>query len=359
MGLAGRPARRPPGAVVVNVDHQGVLPVDDADDGVRAARVPGAVGQRLLDDPVGSQVDVRRQRDPLAAFLDPDGQPGGGRGVGQVAQPGQARGRCPGSPLVHRAQHAQYRAQLDQGLPADLVDGGQGGAGPVRLAVHQVQRGVGLDVDDRDVVRHHVVQVPRDPHPFLAGPAAQLLLTALLERSRPLAPGPDDLGDGQQEQQQDRQPHREPGAGVAGAADQPGRPYRCDVADDQGCDRRRPLPGLHRGEEGHDQREPDQVRLAGHARPDRYREGDGQHADRVAAAGNQRRPPGGEQEVGADPGGGLAMVPVRGREGPADRYRDHGDGDRDVSGPAPGGCAPREQAGLMRHVRGQVRFGHH
>jgi hypothetical protein len=53
------------------------------------------------------------------------------------------------------------------------------------------------------------------------------------------------------------------------------------------------------------------------------------------------------------------MVPVRGREGPADFDRDHGDGDRGVSSPAPGGCAAREQARLMCHIRGQVRFGHH
>jgi hypothetical protein len=213
------------------------------------------------------------------------GEPGGRRAVRQVAETGQAGAGRPGGALVDIPQHAEHRAELDQRLLAYVVDGRQGRTGAFGLAVHQVQRGVGLDVDDRDVVRYHVVQVPRHPHPLLAGPSAKLLLTAPLQRGGPLAPDADQLGGAQQEHQPGRQPERERGGGVAALPDQPG-PYGCGVADDQRGDRGRPLPGEHRVEEGHDQREIDHVRAFA-ARPQCRDQDDGKDADRITAAGNQ------------------------------------------------------------------------
>ena len=147
----------------------------------------GAVGERLLDDPVGRDIHIGRQLPLRAALLDVDGQARGGRAVGQVIEPAQAwarrpRGTCPVLP-----QHPEHRPQLGEGLLAHLVDRGQGDSGPFRLPVDQVQRRVGLHVDDRNVVCHHVVQVPGDAQPLLARLPPRLIGPAVGDRRGALA----------------------------------------------------------------------------------------------------------------------------------------------------------------------------
>ena len=100
-----------------------------------------------------------------------------------------------------------------------MVDQRRGG--PLRLAVHQVQRGVGLDVDDRDVVRDQVMQVPGHLHALIAGPPAQLGRAGLLRVSRALITAPDELGHADQEEEPGRQAERALGRGVATLSDQP------------------------------------------------------------------------------------------------------------------------------------------
>ena len=79
-------------------------------------------------------------------------------------------------------------------------------------------------------MRHHVMQVPGDAQPLLAGPAAWLLLEHGGRRARWLRSA-DQLGDRQQGDQAGRRPERGGRRGVAAADDQGGRPS--DVADDQ------------------------------------------------------------------------------------------------------------------------------
>ncbi len=139
---------------------------------------------------------------------------------------------------------------------------GQRRAGPFGLAVHQVQRRVGLDIDDRDVVGDQVMQIPCHLHALLAGPAAQLGRAGPVRVRSALIAAADELGHAEQEEQPGRQPERGPGRGVAALPDEPGRPHPGEVPDDQRDDRGRPFLGQHRGKEGHDQRDPGQVRAA-------------------------------------------------------------------------------------------------
>jgi hypothetical protein len=112
---------------------------------------------------------------------------------------------------------------------------------------------------------------------------------------------------GQQDDQPGCERERERGGGVAVLADQPG-PHGGGVADDQRGDRGGPLLREDRGEERHDQREIDRMPVFA-ARPQRRGQGDGQDADRIAAAGQQRRAAHREQDVGQGPGPGLARWP--------------------------------------------------
>jgi hypothetical protein len=148
--------------------------------------VPERVGQRLLHDPVGRQVDPGRQRPRLTLHRHLDRQAGLAGRHGQGLEVGQARlggeggvGRL----AVVVAQQPQQPAQLDQGLAAGRLDlaergrrlagaGGHGAAGRPGLHHHHAHR-VGDDV----------VQLAGDPAP-LGGhrPArAQLLLLGQLE----------------------------------------------------------------------------------------------------------------------------------------------------------------------------------
>jgi hypothetical protein len=95
--------------------------------------------------------------------------------------------------LVHPAQHAEGGTHLAQQVAARLLDRGERGSGLLRVVVHQVERHPGLHVDERDVVAEHVVQVARDPQPFLAAAAAFGLLRRGLRLLAPFAPGPPQL----------------------------------------------------------------------------------------------------------------------------------------------------------------------
>ena len=87
--------------------------------GVRGAGVLERVGQRLLDDAVGGEVDARRQRPRLALDAQLDREPGGAA-LGRRAR--RAR-RAPAAgassaAVVGRAQHAEHPAQLGERLAA-------------------------------------------------------------------------------------------------------------------------------------------------------------------------------------------------------------------------------------------------
>jgi hypothetical protein len=192
------------GAVVIDLDDERGLAVLDVDDGARAAGMADRVGERLLNDPVGSKVDARWVRNRVAHLFHLHGQPRGTRRGGQLVEAFQARAGCAWGALINLAQHAEHRAELDQGLFAHVVDRRQRAASPFGLAVHQVQRGVRLDIDDRDVVRYHVVQLPGDCQALLARSPAGRFLTASRHRLGPLPAEPQPLGHPEQPQQSGR-----------------------------------------------------------------------------------------------------------------------------------------------------------
>lgn len=125
------------------------------------------VGQAFLDDPVGRQVDRRRERERLAIDVQLDGQAGPADLVQQGAEGVEAGlGHQVDAVLVavHGGQQAAHLGQ--RGAPG-LLDAGE------RIAV--LGERVGELVPDRTDLEHHhadgvgddVVELTRDPRPFL------------------------------------------------------------------------------------------------------------------------------------------------------------------------------------------------
>ena len=101
-GAAGRGEHRGP-AVVNDLQAQLILPVVDHDPAVRGGGVLDHVGERLLDDTEGGQVDPSRHVTALTAHPQVDMHPGvpdpGDQAV-QVSQPWSGPQRCPRRPLA-------------------------------------------------------------------------------------------------------------------------------------------------------------------------------------------------------------------------------------------------------------------
>jgi hypothetical protein len=154
--------------VVFDLHDHRTGPVLDHDGGGCVAAVARHVGQRLLHDPVGSQVDARRERSRLPDDLGPHGQARGPGPGHEVVDVGEARGGSEGRPVVAVAEHVEHRAQLLQLLLARLLDGGQRRPGLLGMLVEEMEGDVGLDVDEGDVVGEHVVELPGDAQPLLA-----------------------------------------------------------------------------------------------------------------------------------------------------------------------------------------------
>ncbi|HEY6778810.1 MAG TPA: hypothetical protein VI122_20075, partial [Thermoleophilaceae bacterium] len=66
----------------------------------------------------------------------------------------------------------------------------------------------GLDVDQRHVVRKHVVQLTGDPQPLLPGTGERLLTPHPFLLPRAVAPEGDDLRDRHENEQPGRRPER-------------------------------------------------------------------------------------------------------------------------------------------------------
>ena len=287
------------------------------------------VGQRLLHDAVGGGVHPGGQRAHRAVSGDRHreaGRPGPRRQLIQPGHPGhRGQRRSPGG-LVSGPQRAEHRGELAQGLAADITNGGECLMSPLRLPVHQVQRRVGLDVDHRDAVRHHVVQVPRDRQPLVTGQPGGRLGPASAVGRRPGVAGPGQLGHRQQAHQTGRQQQVE----LQGGAE-----YGHDIADHQRRDRGDPVPPKDRGEERDQQRQP-RVGGAKGGCPQRYRQDHGEYRPRVTAPGQQRHTAGDQQDDRED-AGPLARLAVplmagqgKGEVGPG---REHGE--RGVGRPLP------------------------
>ena len=135
-------------------------------------RIPGAgvlehVGQRLLHDPVGRQLDAvvgrasrgpSRQRD--AAPAAPTSPTSASRSSSPCAG---RRGRSPSS----LAEQAEDRPGLGRAPPAGLGDDVERAFGGGSSARMTCAADPGLHGDQRHAVRHHVVQFPGDPEALL------------------------------------------------------------------------------------------------------------------------------------------------------------------------------------------------
>ena len=177
----------------------------------------------------------------------------------------------------------QHRAQLLECFLRRRLDRAQRRARLFWLAVHEVKPHAGLDVDERDVVADHVVQVPGDPQPLLALVAALIELTAGSGRGHPLGPDPGRLGRDRHRQQppSERQRvvcrHRIP-------VNERGEPDRPDEGERQRQPGQVALPGGGRHEERDDEAHMSQ---AGARRRERRGEGHPQHQHRMAAPRDQ------------------------------------------------------------------------
>ena len=154
-----------PGVGHVDIDLIGM--VAERDGRIRRAGVADDVGQRLLDDAVGGQVDGGRQRERIPGHGERDRQAGAAGSFDQGVELGQARGGLNGVGVVGLAEHVEDGAQLPEAFLAGGLDGLQGLGGRLRLGGQHVGGHPGLHVDGGHGVGHHVVQFPGDTQPLL------------------------------------------------------------------------------------------------------------------------------------------------------------------------------------------------
>ena len=151
------------------------------------------VGERLLDDPVRGPIDLGRQRPLGSADGDGGGDASGPGSLDQLVQPVEPAARR----LVARGvrhvgpQHVEGGAQLAGGVAARLLDGEERIGHRLAALAGQVNGHAGLHLDHRDAVGERVVQLPGDPQPLVAGPAAGRLLPRALGLGGPLLGRPD------------------------------------------------------------------------------------------------------------------------------------------------------------------------
>ena len=160
----------------------------------RRAGVAQRVGERLLHDPVGRQVDARGQRAPASpSRRQRHLEPGGAQRRGELAEPVEARLRVRRLALgVGPHARPSSRRSSRQRLAPGRLDRAQRGARLVGALVEDVVGGRGLHDDHRDAVGDHVVQLARDPRLLLADRPPRRLLDRDPAVARGLAERPRD-----------------------------------------------------------------------------------------------------------------------------------------------------------------------
>ena len=103
----------------------------------------------------------------------------------ELGQLGEIRLRRQLIGLVGAAEHAEQPVQLEDCLPARVLDRAEDLLGPGRLLCHDAARRPGLHAHDADVVGDDVVQLARDPDSLLEHGTAGVLLPLALELPRP------------------------------------------------------------------------------------------------------------------------------------------------------------------------------
>lgn len=143
--------------------------VPHADRGRAPGRVLERVGQALLHHPVGGEPDGVGQVAP-STLLRPLHRLAGPAGlVDEVAHAAEDRRPLRRGRLARGLEHAQQVPELRQGASPGAADRDEPFGGAVGCRVQEVLRGVGLHDHRGHVVRHDVVQVPRDPGALLSG----------------------------------------------------------------------------------------------------------------------------------------------------------------------------------------------
>ena len=179
----------PRAALVGDLDVDGARLVRDAHPGTGAAGVLERVGERLLDDPVGGQLDARIDWWTLALHRQLDREAGGAHLLDQATETLEAGHRLArrvvGGRVLRvawRAQDPEHPAHVGQRLAAGPVDGLERRASAFRSPIERGQSRTGLDDDHADVMGHDVMQLPGDPFAFVVdGPPRALLALRLLE----------------------------------------------------------------------------------------------------------------------------------------------------------------------------------
>ena len=186
---AGRRARPP---VSVDLHPQlGPRRTRRAPTAWRPGRVLDGVGQRLLDHPVGGQLDPGRAPAAGAPAMASStgspaprpGRPARPAGPGPAAGPARGAAGPAGASGVSRPITCRSSA-IAARPPASTASSACSGL--LRLGGHHLPGRAGLDHHHADVVGHHVVQLAGDPGPLVLGRPAQRLDLLVLQRGDPL-----------------------------------------------------------------------------------------------------------------------------------------------------------------------------
>ncbi len=171
-------------------------------------RVLHHVGQRLLNDAVGGQLDHRRQRPGLRRAGRQVQCHRNGEAFGQFRQLGQPRRGRDGRVGTVLAEDRHRRAQLAHRLLAGVPDLLQRRPCDLGPAVERVERDPGLHGHRRHGVRDDVVQLACDPHALLAQPARRLALVLQLGAAGQFVPAAHHLAEQQRDQRNEHLQHR-------------------------------------------------------------------------------------------------------------------------------------------------------
>ena len=215
------------------------------------------VGEALLDDAVGGEVDPRRELQPLSLEAQGHRQSRLLDLRDQLVEMLQPRlGRKSGMAFGAGRHQAQHTPHLGQRLPADLLDRQQRLALAALLLPEQPPHARRLHHHHRDGVRDHVVQLAGDPRALVG--------RRLLDGDRACTVR---LRDTRTELARLVRARRERAAGEPGAAVE-------DERADQVARRRVGEAGLHVDHRGHAEGQPDERALTVANRPERHQDGD-------------------------------------------------------------------------------------
>jgi len=157
---AARPGRS--AAVVAYLDVEVLAFVADTHAGLCRAGVLADVGQALLNDAEGGEVERRWEWPPLAIDLEADREPGLLRVFDKPLDVGDSRlwfERRVGF-VAQQADHLPHFAERS---PCCRLHGLERLLRPARVVAEELCGGIGLDSDDADRVGDDVVQLARDP----------------------------------------------------------------------------------------------------------------------------------------------------------------------------------------------------